>query len=134
MIVPRGSYLRSPAGIVSPNDSFSGLSDRQVKNLENWLHFSGPIKLPKKSILEQADAAAPIDFLDLAGDDIPTTGSWSIQAERGPGVDSTLYKLRSLQWPGAEACHIPGTKQFARSYFGDGLKNINLPFMLSSQP
>lgn len=132
MLVPRGAFLRSPAGIVMKNGSFSGLDDKQVSNLENWFHFSGPIKLPKKSLLEKADLAAPIDFLEQASIDVPFTGSWSIQNERGPGVDSSLIKLRSLHWPGAESCHIPNTKQFARAYFGDGLKNINLPFMLPS--
>lgn len=132
MLVPRGAFLRSPAGIVMKNGSFSGLSEKQVANLENWFHFSGPIKLPTKSLLEKADLAAPIDFLDQASGDVPSKGSWSIQNERGPGVDSSLIKLRSLHWPGAESCHIPDTKQFARGYFGDGLKNINLPFMLPS--
>jgi radial spoke head protein 9 len=132
MLVPRGAFLRSPAGIVMKNGSFSGLDDKQVSNLENWFHFSGPIKLPKKSLLEKADLAAPIDFLEQASIDVPLAGSWSIQSERGPGVDSSLIKLRSLHWPGAESCHIPNTKQFARAYFGDGLKNINLPFMLPS--
>jgi len=132
MIVPRGAYLRSPAGIVSRNASFAGLSECEVKNLENWLHFSGPVKLPSKSLLEKADLAAPIDFLTQASGDVPYKSSWSIQEENGPGVDVTQFKLRSLHWPGAEACHIPRSGQFARSYFGDGLKNINLPFMLPS--
>lgn len=130
MIVPRGAYLRSPAGIVTPNDSFSGLTETKASNLENWLHFCAPVKLPKKSLLEHADAAAPIDFLDLASEDTPTCHSWSVQTERGPGVDASLVKIRSLHWPGTEACHIPGTKQFSRVYVGDGIKNINLPFML----
>lgn len=129
-LVPRGAFLRSPGGIVSSNDGFSGLTETQAKNLENWFHFKLPVKLPKRSLLEQADACAPIDFLEQASEDIPTAGSWSIQSERGPGVDSILVKLRSLHWPGAEACHVPGTKQFARCYFGNGSKNINLPFML----
>jgi len=133
MIVPRGAYLRSPAAIVSRNQSFAGLSGNEVGNLENWLHFSGPVRLSSKSLLEKADLAAPIDFLKLAANDVPSKSSWSIQEESGPGVDVVQYKLRSLHWPGAEACHIPSTGQFARSYFGDGLKNINLPFMLPSQ-
>jgi len=132
MIVPRGAYLRSPAGIVTRNISFSGLNQKQSTDLENWFHFTGPVKLPQKSILEQADSSAPIDFLDPASGDVPQIGSWSIQTEPGPGVDTSLVKLRNLHWPGAECCHVPETKQFARAYFGDGMKNINLPFMLPS--
>lgn len=132
MIVPRGAYLRTPAGIVMTNRSFGGLKENDSLRLDNWFHFSGPVKLPKQSLLEKSDLTAPIDFLDSAAGDIPTKGSWSIQTERGPGVDSTLVKMRSLHWPGAECAHVPETSQFARCYFGDGVKNINLPFMLPS--
>lgn len=132
MIVPKGAFLRSPAGIVMQNTSFGGLDEKSALDLANWYHFSGPIKLPTKSLLMQCNLTAPIDFLDAANGDIPSNGSWSMQTERGPGVDSSIIKLRSLHWPGAESCHIPNTRQFARGYFGDGLKNINLPFMLPS--
>jgi len=130
MIVPRGAFLRSPAGTVSSNESFTGLSLEKSQNLENWLVFSGPVKLPQKNLLEQADASAPIDFLDTADMSVPVGGSWSVQVERGPGVDASLVKMRSLQWPGAEAAHIPNTKQFSKVYLGNGIKNIDLPFML----
>jgi len=133
MVVPRGAFLRSPAGIVTPNDSFGGLEYSKSNNLENWLHFAPPVMLPKQSLLEKADICAPIDFLHSAAEDTPSIGSWSIQSERGPGVDAPLVKLRSLHWPGAEACHVPDTKQFSRVYFGNGVKNINLPFMLPAK-
>lgn len=133
MIVPRGSYLRTPAGQVYKNESFSGLSLKDAQKLTSWLHFYGPVKLPSKSLLEQADATAPIDFLSTAAEDVPQKSSWSIQIENGPGVDCALVKLRSLHWIGAEACHIPETGIFSRVYFGDGTKNINLPFMLPQQ-
>lgn len=130
MIVPRGAFLRSPAGVVTPNESFTGLSMDKAKNLENWLVFNGPVKLPQKNLLEQADATAPIDFLACASESVPVNGSWSVQVERGPGADASLIKMRSLQWPGAEAAHIPATRQFSRVYLGNGIKNIDLPFML----
>jgi len=133
MIVPRGAYLRTPAGAVMQNESFSGLSSNEAKNLENWLHFSAPVVLPKKNLLEMADATAPIDFLERASEDVPTNGTWSVQTERGPGVDAPVVKIRSLHWPGAEACAVPDSKQFSRVYFGSGVKNINLPFMLPAK-
>ena len=79
MIVPRGAFLRSPVGTVSSNESFTGLSLEKSQNLENWLVFSGPVKLPQKNLLEQADASAPIDFLDTADMSVPVGGSWSVQ-------------------------------------------------------
>lgn len=133
MIVPRGTYLRTPGGQVTLNESFSGMTLEQAKNLENWLHFCGPVKLPKKSLLEQADATAPLDFLARAAEDVPVGGTWSVQVERGPGVDAPVVKIRSLHWQGAESAVVPGTKQFSRVYFGCGIKNINLPFMLPTK-
>lgn len=130
MVVPRGAFMRNPAGIVTPNAGFSGLCSQKATNLENWFHFAGPVQLPSKSLLEKADQTAPIDFLRAAAADTPSEGSWSVQSERGPGVDSCLVKLRSLHWIGAEACHVPDTQVFSRVYFGDGCRNINLPFQL----
>ena len=31
MVVPRAAYIRNPAGIVTPNDGFSGLSSEKVR-------------------------------------------------------------------------------------------------------
>ena len=36
MLVPRGAYLRSPAGIVTPNQSFTGLSCDKVSDRGVW--------------------------------------------------------------------------------------------------
>ncbi|XP_062830072.1 radial spoke head protein 9 homolog isoform X3 [Anolis carolinensis] len=53
-------------------------------------------------------------------------GSWSIQVERGGRV----LILRSLLWLGLTFYHVPNTKQHGYIYFGNGEKNIDLPFML----
>jgi radial spoke head protein 9 len=38
--------------------------------------------------------------------------------------------LRSLKWPGYFAFHQVSTDLYGGAYFGDGIKNIELPFML----
>ncbi|XP_042603828.1 radial spoke head protein 9 homolog isoform X3 [Cyprinus carpio] len=53
-------------------------------------------------------------------------GSWSLQLERG----STMCVLRSLLWLGLTFFHIPQTPQHGYIYMGDGLMNLDLPFML----
>ena len=39
--------------------------------LDNYLHFSEPKNLKKRSILEKGDLNPAIDFLDVLTDDIP---------------------------------------------------------------
>lgn len=53
-------------------------------------------------------------------------GSWSLQFERG----STVCVIRSLLWLGLISFHVPMTPQHGYIYMGDGLKNLDLPFML----
>lgn len=57
---------------------------------------------------------------------VPHAGSWSLQLERG----STMCVLRSLLWLGLTFFHIPQTPQHGYIYMGDGLMNLDLPFML----
>lgn len=49
----------------------SGLSHSEAGKLDNFLHFSKPKNLKKKSILEMGDLNPSIDFLDVLSDDIP---------------------------------------------------------------
>ncbi|XP_073349582.1 radial spoke head protein 9 homolog [Pagrus major] len=124
-VVPRGAFIKSPHGLVQINRSFGGLSDSEAGKLDNYLHFSEPKNLKKKSILEMADLNPAIDFLDVLSDDIPK-GSWSLQCE----CAGRVCVLRSLFWLGLTSYHVPMTPQHGYIYIGDGTKNLDLPFML----
>ncbi|XP_060759569.1 radial spoke head protein 9 homolog isoform X2 [Neoarius graeffei] len=124
-VVPRGAYIKSPHGTVQTNRSFEGLNPTEAAKLNNYLHFSDPKNLKKKSILEMADLNPSIDFLDPLSDDIPK-GSWSLQFEHG----SRVCVIRSLLWLGLTFFHVPVTSQHGYIYMGDGLKNLDLPFMM----
>uniref|UniRef100_A0A8D0H6X0 Radial spoke head protein 9 homolog n=1 Tax=Sphenodon punctatus TaxID=8508 RepID=A0A8D0H6X0_SPHPU len=124
-IVPRGAYVKTPLGPVHENRNFEGLSLTEAKKLSSYFHFTEPVKLKNKSLLEKADLDPATDFLDSLEHDIPK-GSWSIQLERG----GSLVVLRSLLWLGLTFYHVPLTKQHGYIYYGTGEKNIDLPFML----
>ncbi|XP_018551686.1 LOW QUALITY PROTEIN: radial spoke head protein 9 homolog [Lates calcarifer] len=124
-VVPRGAFIKSPHGLVQVNRSFGGLSHSEAGKLDNFLHFSKPKNLKKKSILEMGDLNPSIDFLDVLSDDIPK-GSWSLQFE----CASRVCVLRSLLWLGLTFYHVPMTPQHGYIYIGDGTKNLDLPFML----
>lgn len=124
-IVPRGAYVKTPLGPVHENRSFEGLSLTEAKKLSSYFHFTEPVNLKNKTLLEKADLDPAIDFLDSLEHDVPK-GSWSIQVERGGRV----VVLRSLLWLGLTFYHVPNTKQHGYIYFGTGEKNLDLPFML----
>ncbi|KAG8123436.1 hypothetical protein E2320_018826 [Naja naja] len=79
--------------------------------------------LPKR--ISQGEYVVEIKW-DGENTQIIIVGSWSIQVERG----SRIVVLRSLLWPGLTFYHVPNTKQHGYIYFGNGEKNIDLPFML----
>ncbi|NXX96430.1 RSPH9 protein, partial [Centropus bengalensis] len=124
-IVPRGAFIKTPLGSVHENRSFEGLSLTEAKELSSYFHFTEPVNLKNKTLLEKADLDPSIDFLDSLEHDIPQ-GSWTIQLEKG----GALVVLRNLLWLGLTFYHVPMTKQYGYVYFGTGEKNIDLPFML----
>ncbi|XP_026197984.1 radial spoke head protein 9 homolog [Anabas testudineus] len=124
-VVPRGAFVKNPHGLVEMNRSFGGLSHSEAAKLDNFLHFSKPKNLKKKSILEMGELNPAIDFFDVLSDDIPK-GSWSLQFE----CASKVCVLRSLLWLGLTFYHVPMTPQHGYIYIGYGTKNLDLPFML----
>ncbi|NXY14515.1 RSPH9 protein, partial [Atrichornis clamosus] len=124
-IVPRGAFVKTPLGSVLENRHFEGLSLTEAKKLSSYFHFTKPVNLKNKTLLEKADLDPSTDFLDSLEHDIPQ-GSWSVQLEKG----GTVVVLRSLLWLGLTFYHVPMTKQFGYAYFGTGEKNLDLPFML----
>ncbi|NXI42833.1 RSPH9 protein, partial [Galbula dea] len=124
-IIPRGAFVKTPLGSVHENRNFEGLSLTEAKKLSSYFHFTEPVNLKNKTLLEKADLDPSIDFLDSLEHDIPQ-GSWTVQLEKG----GTVVVLRSLLWLGLTFYHVPMTKQYGYRYFGTGEKNFDLPFMI----
>ena len=81
--------------------------------------------LEKKELLDKNDCVFHDDILDPIASDFPK-GSWSIQTDSS----GTVARIRSLLWPGYIAYHVAGTGSFGGAYFGTGLKNKDLAFMI----
>ncbi|XP_048842378.1 LOW QUALITY PROTEIN: radial spoke head protein 9 homolog [Brienomyrus brachyistius] len=124
-VVPRGAFTRTPDGRVQTNRSFEGLSWSEAVKLSNYCHFTEPQAGKKNRILDMTRLDPSLDFLHSLTEDIPK-GSWSLQLEKG----SRVVVLRSLLWLGLSFFHVPMTPQHGYIYMGDGLKNMDLPFML----
>ncbi|KAK6295306.1 hypothetical protein J4Q44_G00345320 [Coregonus suidteri] len=100
-VVPCGTFIKSPHGLVQTNRNFEGKatvqsqSSSEAGKLSCFLHFTEPQNLKKKSILEMADLDPSINFLDPLSEDIPK-GLWSLQFER----HSTVCVISSMPWLG----------------------------------
>lgn len=120
-VVPKGAFMKTPLGEVVVNKSFQGLSLADAKRLNYYFHFREPSNSSDdaKNTISQS-----IDFLDTIEKDIPK-GCWSLQSEQGGVV-----VLRSLQWPGLVAYHVPHTPNHGYLYCGNGERNPDILFML----
>lgn len=124
-IVPVGSIKLTPLHEVRKNEAFKGLTHENAFSEESYLHFRSAQTKEKKDLNQKDDAIFRPDFLEsIAQDDI--RGSWSVQ----PDTTKTQVIIKSLLWPGYYAYHKLRSKIFGGVYIGDGIKNVDLPFML----
>lgn len=124
-IVPIGSIKLTPLHEVRKNEAFKGLTNENAFSEESYLHFRSAQTKEKKDLNQKDDAIFRPDFLEsIAQDDI--RGSWSVQ----PDTTKTQVIIKSLLWPGYYAYHKLRSKIFGGVYIGDGIKNVDLPFML----
>lgn len=79
----------------------------------------------KKELIARNQAVYNPNFLDSVGEDRPMQ-AWSIVAD----TSKTVATLRSQLWPGYFAYHRVKTPVYGSVYIGDGMPNVNLPFML----
>ncbi|XP_053918070.1 radial spoke head protein 9 homolog isoform X2 [Cuculus canorus] len=81
-IVPRGAFVKTPLGSVHENRNFEGLSLMEAKKLSSYFHFTEPVNLKNKTLLEKADLDPSVDFLDSLEHDIPQAGLQAVEGER----------------------------------------------------
>ena len=76
-------------------------------------------------MIECLEAVYSDNFLDSVASDAPKQ-SWSIIGD----VTGSVAVLRSQLWPGYYGYQRCNTQIHGAVYIGDGIKNIDLPFML----
>ena len=82
-------------------------------------------KLEIEDIFARGEAVYNASCLETVGDELPKK-SWSIQKD----TTGTVATLKSHLWPGLYAYHRCNTEIFGFFYFGDGIRNADLPFMV----
>ena len=108
---------------VRRNEAFCGLAKDQAANLDSYAHFRNVQGAEKKEALDSPAASFNARFLESAGEDQPK-GTWTLQTRTG------YTHVRSLKWPGYQFFHKQGTNKFGGMYIGDGLKNLELHFIV----
>lgn len=124
-ICPVGSFKMTPDHEVRRNEAFRGLNCDDSGKLENYLHFRNVQTQEKRAALDEPTAPFNPQFLEAASDDQPK-GCWTLQ--RDERQETTV--VRSLMWPGYSFYHKSGTRNFGAIYIGDGLKNLELHFIV----
>ncbi|ETW02407.1 hypothetical protein H310_05923 [Aphanomyces invadans] len=123
-LIPCGAYVVSATHYIVPNRLFQGLSWEKALQLGSYHHFRDATTAERKSALATPGLVRPSDFLDPLTVDLE--GTWTLRKD---GTGSVVV-LRNLVFPGFVFFHKPRTGQYGSAYFGDGLRNPDLAFML----
>jgi len=91
MTVCDAMYFRPACRINGEEWLFAGLSLTEAKKLSSYFHFTEPVNLKNKTLLEKADLDPSTDFLDSLEHDVPQgkdskirryNERWSAQSEK----------------------------------------------------
>jgi len=124
-IVPRGAYIVTPSHRVLRNPTYEGLSNSEAKSLKNFFHFREPVQLKAIGALERKGLIKSTDFLDAIASDLPK-GCWAHKSD----ARRSYVSLSSLLFPGYHFFHKLGSPAYGGAYFGNGLMNKDLVFMI----
>ena len=101
------------------------MSKKDAFTLDGWQHIRPAECKEQRELVERLEAVYSDNFLDPVSGDKPNQ-SWSIISD----VTSSVAVLRSQLWPGYYGYHRCNTQVYGAVYIGDGIKNVDLPFML----
>ncbi|KAJ3322234.1 Radial spoke head protein 9 [Boothiomyces sp. JEL0866] len=125
-IVPRKAYYKDSNMVIKQNPDFKGLEKDEIGQEINYLHVRPGFQPTAKLFADRMNSFdEPFDIFDSIASDQPK-GSWSIQSERNGAV--TI--VRSLLWPGYSLTHTIHPLNYAGFYYGTGLKNHNIGYMI----
>ena len=124
-IFPQGAIKLIPIHELRRNDNFKGLKSVELKDITKYSHFRKITQPEKKENIEKDEAIFRFDILDDLNKG-KYKNTWTFQ------LDSTgnIVNIRSLLWPGYFAFHKAETNLYGGAYFGDGIKNADMPFMI----
>eukprot|EP00347_Sterkiella_histriomuscorum_P001082 403373397 len=124
-VVPLGSLKMTPTKEVRRNEAFRGLNSEQAFQIESYQHFRQVVNREKREQIDRDEGIYNHHFLDEIQTDYPK-GAWNIVKD----TTQQVALIRSKLWPGYYAYHRVNTYIFGGLYIGNGIKNLDLPFMI----
>jgi len=143
-LLPKGLLFMTNTGDIVQNQQFKGITSEQSQSLSYYYHFRQPINPSTLASIRKHNNSNNYDFLDVVSNDGSHPSQWAVHSD-----DSQLItSIRSLSWPGYEyrvdnqssssssfqhhnvTSNINIISRFGGSYYGTGLKNADLMFML----
>lgn len=124
-VAPKGALLLDARHRVVQSPSFQGLTADQATDLNSFVHWRAPKQPEKIKVRETKGLTQTSDFLDTITADEPA-GCWSTIFE----PSACCATLRSNIYPGLVAYASLSGPTYGYVYFGSGLKNNDIAFML----
>lgn len=120
-MLPAGALIKQPSGKVEDSQTFKGLPYSKAVSLKSYVFVNMP-----KQVSVNADAVtAATDFLTFCEEAVPK-GALVCKFDESLNV----VTWRSLVYEGFFAYSMVGAPMQGYCYFGTGMKNPDLPFML----
>lgn len=124
-IVPRGSYVIDASKKVIANSYYQGISYDTSLALRGYMHFRYPQSEQGKLLLRKPGLIKSGDFMDCIDKDAPV-GIWTISHNSS----GTVASVRSLYWEGYGFYSVINAPEYGGVYFGNGVANYDIAFML----
>jgi len=124
-IVPRGSYVVDAGKRVISNPYFEGLSYSSALLPTSYLHFRKPESLTGIAMLKRPGIIKSGDFLDCIAKDVPGE-VWVVS----PNSAGTQAYVRNMYWEGYGFYTVCNSGEYGAAYFGIGVPNYDIAFML----
>jgi len=124
-VVPVGSFKKSPLGEITKNDAWEGCMVDKVADLNSYMYFRPVQSKEKKSMCDRKADIFVADFLDNVAQGQPR-GGWTVMRD----TTQRFGILRNRVWPGFMAYHRANTQVYGNFYYGNGIKNCDLAFMI----
>jgi len=124
-VAPKGALLLDARHRVVQSPSFRGLAPDAAMDPKAYVHWRVPTQMDKKRAFDTKGLTQTNDFLDTIDGDEPR-GCWS------PIFDPTacLATLRHNIYPGFVAFASMSGPSYGHVYFGNGVRNDDIAFML----
>ncbi|KAL0205313.1 hypothetical protein P9112_000620 [Eukaryota sp. TZLM1-RC] len=126
-VVPRRAYKKSVEGTVVKNKLYEGLPPQHCTDLSHFMHLR-PIStdITDPNTIAEKGLDLVFDCLESIKDDIPH-GCWAVEKFE----TESLVGLRSLLWLGYVFFASFEEPFYTGAYFGDGIYNNDILFMLN---